>query len=835
MKQRILIVCLILSAMVVFGQKPYQRNSAEIELGLRKLNFLGSVLYVAAHPDDENTRLIAYLSNEMLANTAYLSMTRGDGGQNLIGPEIREYLGIIRTQELLAARRIDGGRQFFTRANDFGYSKSPEETQEIWERDEVLKDVVRTFRKFRPDVVITRFPTNGGGGHGHHTTSAILAHEAFRISGNKNILGGDLEELGTWAPKRLYLNTGRWWNQNIDENSPGVIAYDVGEYNPLLGSSYSEIAAVSRTQHKSQGFGSTGSRGMQIELLEHRLGEEASKDIFDGINTSWGRVKGGDKVQPLIDALIENYDATNPAESLPGLIEARKAIQTIGNEYWREIKREEVESLIKDCMGLYLEVRADDYSAVNGETIRVVVEATNRSKAPVFLNYVKVDGIADSLTKVNLNPGDRLQFTLSGEVPDELPISQPYWLRESGSLGMYKVTDEQLIGKPENDPAVEGLFELNILGESISYTTPLIYKWNDPVKGEQYRPFVITPPAYINIDNPVFVFADNESKEITLTVKAAKNGIAGDVSLDLPEGWKAEPEKLSVELKEKGEERRINFMITPPETESRGDMQARISMGDKLFQSALVEINYDHIPLQTVFPDARVQLVKIDLKKDGNLIGYIHGAGDDIPESLRNIGYEVWEMNDDDITPENLARMDAVVLGIRALNTRDRLQFVMKDLINYAEAGGTLVVQYNTTRGLKVTDFAPYPLELSRGRVSREEAEVRILAKDHPLIKGPNPISESDFDNWVQERGLYFPTSWDENYTSILSSNDPGESPLDGGLLVAKTGKGYYVYTGYSWFRQLPAGVPGAYKIFSNILSLGNGSVKSGEASLGKY
>ncbi len=735
----------------------------------------------------------------------------------MIGPEIREYLGLIRTQELLAARRIDGGNQFFTRANDFGYSKNPEETQEIWEREKVLSDVVWAFRKFKPDVIITRFPTDGRGGHGHHTTSAILAGEAFDMAANKSVFPEQLSLVEAWQPKRLYLNTGRWWDTSIDQNTPGVLMVDAGKYNPLLGTSYTEIAAVSRTSHKSQGFGSTGSRGEGLEFLEFLKGDQAKSDVFEGVNTSWNRVKGGAKVAKLMTQLITSFQPSSPEKSVPALIEIRKAILQTEDPYWKSLKLQEVNQLIRDCMGLYIETTASSPTVTPGETVEVSLEVTNRSAVSAKLKKVSSVGAFDKGLTNNALNSEKWQY----EVPKNAEISQPYWLAKESSLGMYRVDDQKLIGTPENKPAIQFDISIEIEGQTIEFTTPLVYKWNDPVKGEQYRPFVITPVVYINLTEPVEVFNNESPREVSVVVKAGKNDIDGVIKPSLPNGWKAMPEKISVKLAKKGEEQRLVFNILPPKGESTGDLTFNFSDGNFTSENGLMEINYDHLPLQTVFPKSTTRVVKLDLKKSGQLIGYIHGAGDAIPNSLRNVGYEVWEMSDDEITTENLAKCDAVILGIRALNTRDRLNFVMDDLLNYVKSGGTMIVQYNTDRGLKVENFAPYPMKLSRDRVTREDSKVTILNPNHPAIKGANTITEADFSGWVQERGLYFPNEWSKEYEPLFSTSDPGEEDMAGSTLVAKYGSGYYIYTGLSWFRELPAGVPGAYRLFVNLVSIG--------------
>ncbi len=819
--RKLYILVFTLTFLNVQAQKPSNPNSAEILLKLKKLNFLGSVLYLAAHPDDENTRLIAELSNERLANTGYLSMTRGDGGQNLVGPEIREGLGIIRTQELLAARRIDGGQQFFTRANDFGYSKSAEETQEIWNRDEVLSDVVWVYRNFKPDVVITRFPPDGRGGHGHHTTSAIFAEEAYKLSNDKKAYPDQLKYTDLWQPKRVLMNTGRWWSPDINENSPGVVVMDVGGYNSLLGISYNEMAALSRTNHKSQGFGSTGSRGESFEFLEYTVGDKAEKDIFEGIDTSWKRVAGGEKIGAMIDKVIANYDYENPAAVLPELLSVRDAISGLKEKHWKTLKLKEVDEIIKGMLGLYVEAKASDFSVSPGDAIEVSVELVNRSNVAVTLEKISYNHLADSTANVELAYNQPVNFKTELQIPADYQYSQPYWLVEPGTLGTYRVDDQLLRGTPENKPVINVVYALDVMGRKINFSSPLIYKWNDPVDGELYRPFIVTPPVFVKIPESVYIFSDDQAKSVDITVKSGKADIKGAVKLKVPAGWKVSPASFPVDLSLKEEEAHFSFSVLPPAGESVGDFQAVVTIDGKDYNRTLETIKYDHIPTQVIMSPSTSRLVKIDIKRKGNVIAYIQGAGDAIPASLREIGYEVWEMKDDEITPENLAKVDAVVLGVRALNTNDRSKFYMPDLLNYVKQGGTMIVQYNTNFRLKTDDFAPYPLELSRDRVTEEDAEVKILDAKHALMNTPNKITEADFEGWVQERGLYFPDKWDEHYEALLSSHDKGEDAKNGGLLVAKYGKGNYIYTGYSWFRQLPAGVPGAFRLFVNMVSLG--------------
>lgn len=818
---RRLLPILLLLPVLTLAQSPTQPSAAKIKLKLNKLNFLGSVLYVAAHPDDENTRIITYLSNDRLAATAYLSMTRGDGGQNLIGPEIRDLLGLIRTQELLAARRIDGGRQFFTRANDFGFSKSADETLQIWGKDNILSDVVKVFREYQPDVIITRFPPTEQAGHGHHTSSAMLAIEAFDVAADAGAYPQHLKTSSVWQVKRLFINTGRWWNNTINENTPGVITLDVGGYSPLLGESYSEIAAVSRSQHKSQGFGSRGTRGYQPEFLEFVKGEKAEKDIFEGVNTTWSRLKGGDKIQPMVTALISQFNPEKPSASVPALLQLRNAVSKLPSSVWRDRKLEEVNSLIQDCLGLYAEVTADSYWGSPGHDVTLSFEFTNRSDVAVTLTQLSSKQASiDSALTITLKNNVPLVFRSRAKV--SASYSDPYWLREPHSQGLFTVNDPDMIGKPENDAAVSVTASATVAGEPVSLNLPVVFKWTDPVKGEQYRPFEIVPPVLVNLAEPVMIFADDAPRKIKVNVKAAVDGNQeGTITLKLPAGWKSVPLSAPFTLGKRNQEATVEFAVTPSHQEITTTLEAVATVGARTYNQSIQLISYDHIPTQTLLPRAEAKVVRMNLRKEGGVVGYISGAGDDIPAALRNMGYEVWEMKNDEVTADNLSRVDAVVLGVRALNTNERIGFLMPTLLKYAESGGTVVVQYNTNFGMETSGFAPYPITISRDRVTEEDAEVRILQPNHALLNYPNKITSADFDGWVQERGLYFPNKWDEHYTALLSMNDKGEEAKDGSLLVADFGKGHFVYTGLSFFRELPEGVPGAYKLFANLVSMG--------------
>ncbi|MFD1294451.1 PIG-L family deacetylase [Lutibacter holmesii] len=817
----------IVSIPLIFAQAPKKPTSGEIYDAIQKLNFLGTVLYIAAHPDDENTRLISYMANDVKARTAYLSLTRGDGGQNLVGPEIRELLGVIRTQELLAARNIDGGEQFFTRANDFGYSKHPNETLEIWNKEEVLKDVVAVIRKFQPDVIINRFDhRTPGSTHGHHTTSAVLSVEAFDLASNKEYKTY-LENDASWQPTRLFFNTSYWFYGGIEKfekaDKSNLLSIDVGTYYPSKGLSNSEIASLSRSQHQSQGFGNTGTRGSQTEYLEFLKGDfPKSKTVFEGIDTSWNRVEGGSEIGEILHKVEADFDFKNPAASIKNLVKAYALIQKLNNEHWRTIKSEEIKNVIAACAGLYIEAVANNSSTTPGSKNILKIEAINRSDFPMTLENITIEPLnlkEEKLIKLSNNNSQKL--TMNIDIPLNINQTYPYWLNKKGSLGMYTVEDSNLISLPETPRAVFADFSINFNGQKINFTKEVIYKYNDPVKGEVYQPFEILPEVSASFEEKVYIFSTQEAQKVAVKVKSVKDNLKGKLIFCGPENWNFSPESFEFNLTQKGEEQVFEFEVTPPSEQSEGLISPIVEIEGKTYTNELVEIDYEYIPFQSIIMPSEAKVVRLNIEKKGQVIGYIQGAGDVIPTSLRQIGYTVVELNEDDITPEKLANFDAVILGIRAYNTNERSKFYQKYLHNYVYNGGTMIVQYNTSHRLKVDEVGPYPIELSRDRVTDENSEVRILNPTHELLNYPNKIVSSDFDGWVQERGLYFPKKWDENYETIISINDKNETPKDGSLLVAKYGEGTFMYTGLSLFRELPAGVPGAYKLFANMLSVG--------------
>ncbi|WP_437368435.1 PIG-L family deacetylase [Maribacter litoralis] len=830
------IACSLFALGTLNAQTPKINSSTDIYHAIEKLNFLGTALYIAAHPDDENTRLIAYLANNVKARTAYLSLTRGDGGQNLIGPELRELLGVLRTQELLAARRVDGGQQFFSRANDFGYSKQPAETLEIWDKEAILGDVVRTIRKLKPDVIINRFDhRTPGTTHGHHTASAMLSYEAFDLANDESAYPEQLEATKTWQPKRLFFNTS-WWFYGSQEkfkaaDKTNLLHMDVGTYYPMLGMSNNEIASLASSQHLCQGFGRLSTRGTEDEYIELLKGDlpKNKSNLFDGIDTTWKRVDGGKAIGDILYNVQENFNFKDPTIHIPALLKAYNLIQGLSNDHWKNIKTEELTSIIFAISGLHLEASTQTAYTNPGEEVEVQVQALNRSNLniklkSVFLNTQKVAIENEALTNNNLIT-KKVDLAISASTN----YTSPYWLMEKGTLGTYKVTNEDLIGKPETPRAFNAKFLLDINGTAIPITTPVVYKYAKPDKGEIYQPFEVVPEATASFTDKVLIFADANKKKIPVTIKAHQDNISGTIELKYGKDWKVDANKQNFSIAKKGDEKTVYFTLSPPSTESESIISPILSINGKEITKELATIAYDHVPTQTVLLPSEAKVVRLNIQKAGENIGYIMGAGDEVPTSLEQIGYNVQLIDPASITAESLKKYDAVVLGIRAYNVVDELKFKQRFILDYAKNGGTVIVQYNTASrwGAQFENIAPYDIEISRDRVTNENSEVNIIAKDHSLVHFPNEIDENDFNGWVQERGLYFPDKWSQEFTPILEMHDEGEDASKGSLLIAPYGKGNYIYTGLSFFRELPVGVPGAYKLFSNMLSIGKDKVET--------
>lgn len=836
-----------------FAQAPRSYTSSEILLQLKKLNTVGSVLYIAAHPDDENTRLIAYLANEKCLRTGYLSLTRGDGGQNLIGPEQGVELGVIRTQELLAARRIDGGEQFFTRAYDFGFSKSPEETLQKWNKDSILSDMVWVIRNFRPDIVITRFATDGSGGHGHHTTSAILAEEAFDAAGDPARFPEQLQHVEVWKPRRLFWNVStRFQNPNADM-SP-YIKLDVGGYNTLLGKSYGEIAAESRSMHKSQGFGSAKQRGEYFEYFKPIKGDTAGlKDIFEGIDFSWKRVKGGEKIGGMIEKIIKNYKIENPNESST---EFEKLHMTLQNKLPVQLLQKM--SLANDVLlklnAISIESIAKNYHTGIGDSVQLTLQLINRSNSSVLgdsyneFSLLREDyGVYQVDLKWDGKNNTNVLINHRGKVGKNTDISQPVHLTRGIKNNLFDIEWIFNRAEAETSPYHLATAMVKFKNTTAQFGLNTQYKWVDPEKGELYRPVVITPPVMINPQSKLVTFTDSKVKELRVSLKAGRDSVRGLIQIALPKGWyvvlkgskfnnqlKAPTESaFTFSLAKKGDVEDVVLEINPYEGAQDTTISITALVDGQTYTKGIKEIKYDHIPVQTLFPEVEVKLVKLDVVKKSKRIGYIPGAGDEVQACLSQLGYEVTTLTDDKLATENLSRYDAIITGVRAYNTNEKLLSFKQKLMDYVTTGGNLIVQYNTNSwaGPLSSDIGPYKFKITRNRITDEEAKVNFLLPNHPVFNTPNKITEKDFEGWIQERSIYHAGDWDSNYVAPISMTDPYEmtvggvspkgKPDNGALIIAKHGKGNFVYTGLVFFRQLPAGVPGAYRFLVNLIELG--------------
>jgi LmbE family N-acetylglucosaminyl deacetylase len=805
--------------LAVSAQSPRQPDAAELARALDRLAVVGNVLYIAAHPDDENTRLLAYLANERLLRTAYLSLTRGDGGQNLIGAEQGALLGLIRTEELLAARRIDGAEQYFTRARDFGYSKTAAETLSIWGHDAVLADVVWVIRSFRPDVIVTRFSPTGTDTHGHHTASAMLALEAFRAAADPAFHPEQLKHVGVWQARRIVWNKGVF-GAKPNEDLSAFLKMDIGAYNPMLGLSYGELAAASRSMHKSQGFGAAPARGPAPEYFQRLDGEPLQRSFLDGIDTTWARVRGSEKLRQALARVRAQFRPEAPHQSLPALADAAAELAALPDNPWKAEKANELDGAIAACAGLWAEATAPAPTVAPGGELAVTVSALDRSPAALKLREIRIGALKASVNQaLPVNQPVNIQQTIS--IPPEAPYSEPYWLTEPPARGLFHVDDPLDIGRPARPPALLASLVVEAGTRALTIERPVIYKWIDPVAGERQRPVEIAPPVTITPATPVLMFPDDKPRELRLVIKAGGAPVKGEARLELPPGWSVTPASAPFNLAEKDDELEWSVRVRPPPHASApATLRAAATVDGRSFTRGLARIEYPHIPIQTLLPPAEVRLVPFALAAGREWIGYIAGAGDEVAASLRQVGYEVTLLGDEALRGP-LDRVQTIVVGVRAFNTNPRLLYLHKKLMDWVAAGGTLVVQYNTNNRISKAppQIGPYPFEISQERVTDEDAEVRLAP--HPLFSRPNKIGPADFAGWVQERGLYFAGKWDKQYETPLEMNDPGEPARKGALLVARHGKGAFIYTGLSFFRQLPAGVPGAYRLFANMISYG--------------
>jgi len=802
-----------LAAAIAKGDDSFA-GAVEARLALARLNVVGSVLMIGAHPDDEQAATLAYFARGRSMRAAYLSVTRGEGGQNLIGPEQGDQLGIIRTQEMLDARHIDGAEQFFTRAVDFGYSKTPDETLSKWGRERILSDIVWVIRRFRPDVIILCFSGTSRDGHGHHQASSILGKEAFSAAADATRFPDQLQWVQPWQAKRLV------WGVWGSTNEPGQVHIDTGEYNPLLGYSYLELAVMSRNMHRSQATGAIRRRGTSPSSFVPLAGEPATKDLFDGIDTTWNRVPGGREAGRLLAQAAHTFDDEHPDRILPLLLKARAAMKDL-NDPWAAKKLGELGETIALVSGVWLDAAADRWALTPGSTVSVRVTALNRSHIPMAVAGISAGGavLADRIPLEFNQPEVR---TLEVAIRPDRPYSQPNWLvKPHGDF--YDTTGHG--EDPENPPVETAVFVLDIGDESLTLLRPVIYRYADGSEGELVRPIEIVPPVAMQFSEPVLLFPDPKPRKLEVLAQANVANASGEVRLEVPVGWRATPAARSYTLANLGDEATLAFELTPTDGPARGQIRAVTNIGGRDISSGMHVISYTHFPPQVVFPPSQATLVRQDVRVLAKKIGYVMGAGDQMPEALRQLGCQVTLLGPEDLSTGDLSGFDAILTGVRAYNVRGDLAANQNRLLDYVSNGGTLVVQYNVLeRNAPLGTLArigPYPIHIGRDRVSVEEVPVRFTNLDDPLLREPNVLTSADFDGWVQERGLYFASDWDPHYKTLLESHDPGEAPHPGGTLYTRYGKGVYVFTAYSWFRQLPAGVSGAYRVFANLLSAG--------------
>jgi len=814
---------IVFNSLVSIGQTPKSFTASEILLQLKKLDVLGSVLYVAAHPDDENTRLLAYLANEKLYRTGYLSLTRGDGGQNLIGDEQGIDLGLIRTQELLSARRIDGAEQFFSRAYDFGFCKSSEEALRTWGHEKVLSDAVWVIRKFKPDVIIARFPEDSRAGHGHHAASGIIAREAFDAAADPAKFPEQLTQgVTVWQAKRLLWNTFNFGNTNT--TSDDQFKLEVGMFNPLLGKGYGEIAALSRSQHKSQGFGVPAQRGTAVEYFTTVKGDKPVNDLMDGVNLTWDRA-GNNELSNITGKVISDFSPEHPEQSVTGLVNLYRAVMAIKDGYWKTQKLKEIQNCIEAASGLFFDATSNNQFAVAGDSLKITMTANNR----LGINIKQIDVHIGDMVLVLGEPKKNVNLSANKTLllPSDTRYTQPFWLEKPMDKGSFNVTDQQQIGMAEIErPGVS--FQVNIDGIDFNFEKPLRYKYTDPVRGELYQPVSILPCADLKFEKDIYLLKEKDSMHVDLRVVPNINRAGNLIIQTTFEDKKTGKENIhNFPIKDLSKDIPVFFEVALPNNIStQGNVTVHASIKDvnsKVVCSNTFKriINYDHIPSIVYQKEATTKSVFADIKINGKLLGYIPGAGDKVPQALEEMGYKVILLNENSIKAGNLKQYDAIVAGVRAYNTNEWMNNVYDALMKYVAEGGILLVQYNTSNqiGPVKSKMAPYPFTISRNRVTDEEATVNFLLPNHPALNYPNKITQKDFEGWIQERSIYNAEKMDDNYQHILSMKDPGEGEQEGSLIIANYGKGRFIYTGLVFFRELPAGVPGAYRLFANLIA----------------
>jgi LmbE family N-acetylglucosaminyl deacetylase len=816
-KYTLLFICLFFFT-CAYSQQVRPAASATIYKEIKMLKQLPRVLYIAAHPDDENTGLLSWLVNDQNVETAYLSLTRGDGGQNLIGSEQGAALGLIRTYELLEARKLDGAQQFFTRAIDFGFSKNPEDTFKQWDIDSITSDVVWVIRKFKPDLIICRFPPNSAAGHGQHSGSAIIAEKAFKAAADKNSFPDQLEHVGVWQAKRLLWNTFRFGSVNTTHDDQFKVT--VGQYDPLLGMGYGELAGLSRSLHQSQGAGTPSVAGIRMEYFNSVAGSPIHSSLFDYIKQSWKDINNAG-IDKAISKIVDDFDFLRPDLSLPALLRLRKDMRETGNRNLAKDKLADLDQIILSCAGFMGEAVTDKNEAMPGEQLDFRLNTIGRSLKPIVIK--KINWLADEENvEIKLVSDSLYSLKKTVKIPENTPISEPYWLKDSpSSASLYDVKDKELIGLPINPPLLQVLLTLQIGNEEFEVPIPLSYKKLDPIKGDVVESLRIVPSVNIKFNQNLYFIKDPSNLKVAINLYANKSIVNG--TLRIKNGDQIIFSRPSISLSNKIDTslhiliplEKLNFAVSD-------QLQAEFEIDNNIYTKDKHLIEYGHIPVLQYFNNASAKIIKDDLKIKITKVGYLQGAGDLVPDFLRLAGLQVTFLQESDFSDASkLVSYDAIITGVRVLNVERRMGKWMPILDQYVKNGGTLIMQFNTLQDLATTTYGPYPFTIGRGRVTEEDSEVRFLKPQHRILNYPHKITAADFKGWVQERGLYFPSIWDEHYEPLLEMHDTREQALKGATLYAKYGKGHYIYSSLSFFRQLPAGNVGAAKLFFNMLSIG--------------
>ena len=838
----------------------YDQGNNALVRQLERLQTTASVLHTGAHPDDEDSALVAYHARGLNARTAYLSLTRGSGGQNIIGAEQSDALGVIRTEELLQARRLDGAQQFFTRANDFGFSKYRTEASRVWPENELLDDMVRSIRTFRPDVIVSRWNGSPTDGHGHHQFSGYLTPLAIEAAADASQFPGQIAEgLQTWQVQRLFVGL----RSTPDAADGSTLSINTGQYDPIAGKSFFEIGMQGRSQQKTQQMGSLELRGSQLSLLQLSSSSfdtsVVQQSVFDGIDTTIGGLfRFESSPSPVFSelvleleagnqALLDEFDAFDPGALIPDLVRgselaerARDAAQSPETQRLLDEKVTEFDTAIVLAAGVRMDALIEKETLVPGSTPVVAVRSFMTDDSPARVLSARVDvpenwTVAASQRQELANEaGNRRQDSAVVEayflvqVPPEARLTQPYWLEQPREVAAY---DWSEAGSDKNlafaAPILTATAVLEIAGREISVTREVEYRQLDRIRGEVRRRIDVVPKVSVEPATDLVVIpvsTSSEPIELLLTVRNnSADSVRGTAQFSVPPGWTLEPSFTEFTLEPAPATSTLSFQVTMPDSLQAGEYQLSASavIDGTVYQQAMQEIAYPHISTHRTYSEAATEFEVVDVSVADVNVGYLMGSGDVVPESLRRLGVNVSLLSDAELTTGDLSQFDVIVVGIRASQTRDAYVANNQRLLSFTEQGGTLIVQYQQP-DFAEKNLAPFNVTMdSNIRVVDETAPITILDPNHPVFSFPNQITAEDFDGWVQERNNYNFTSFDrEQYVPLTEAHDEGEPPSEGAMLYARIGRGHYVYTAYSWFRQLPNGVPGAYRLFANLLSL---------------